>query len=436
MIELVPLCSPIPASAALNCRVPGSKSYTIRALLIAALTPGVVQIENPLESDDTLAMKHCLNVLGIPVAQVDNAWFVEGSVHQVEPNRQYELNANLSAASLRFLTALSTILPGEQVLFGEHGLNQRPVKDLVDSLRRVGAYIIDHDREGYPPLRVLSDHLTPEDNVIRVSGKTSSQYASALMMIAPELVSRSGLDIVIELIDEPISRPYLEMTRSIMAAFGVTVEAPNDRQYRIRQGQHYQPITYAVETDASSMAYPLAIAALSQSTLTIENVKPDSVQADMELIEILKQMGNMMTFADGTLTIQGKGVQPLDYNMENCPDQAQTVAVLAAFAKGASRLSGLQSLRVKETDRLAAVTSELRKMGITVDETSDALTVYGGNPQAAQIATYGDHRMAMAFAVAGSVLPGVKIEHPEVSAKTYPGFWDDLKKLGIGVVPY
>lgn len=435
-IRLTPPQSPFSRSH--TCLVPGSKSYTIRALLIAALTPGVVTLTNPLDSDDTQAMKACLRALGIEVTEsVQNdieQWTVQGSIHDVKPGNT-TLHCNLSAASLRFLIALSTILPGEQTLQGEHGLNQRPVKDLVDSLQALGAEIDYVEREGYPPVRVKSSSLN-DTGTVQVSAKTSSQYTSALMMIAPELAKRSGQSIRIALNEQPISQPYLEMTRAIMEDFGVTVTSTDSRHYEIAAGQSYNLTRYAVETDASGMAYFLAIAALTKSSLTIANVNPDSVQADMALIKILERMGNRFSFENGNLIIDGQGVKALnEIDMEDCPDQAQTVAVLAAFANGATRLVGLQSLRVKETDRLSAVATELQKMGIDVVETADTLTIHGGNPKAASIATYGDHRMAMSFAVAGSILNDLIIEDPAVVNKTFPTFWNELQKLGIGIKP-
>lgn len=422
------------------CQVPGSKSYTIRALLIAALTPGIVTLTNPLDSDDTQAMKACLKALGIQVEESVSGsteqWVINGSTHQVQPG-EYTLNCNLSAASLRFLIALSTILPGEQTLLGEHGLNQRPVKDLIDSLQALGADIEYVDREGYPPVRVKSNTLAlGDDNTIRVSAKTSSQYTSALMMVVPELARQSGKTIHIALNEQPISQPYLEMTRAIMQDFGVSVISNDSQHYDIAAGQAYHLNQYAVETDASSMAYPIAIASLTKSSLTIANVNSNSAQADMALIKILERMGNRFAFENGNLIVDGEGVQALDeIDMEDCPDQAQTVAVLAAFAKGTTKLVGLQSLRVKETDRLTAVATELQKMGVEVIETADTLTILGGSPKAASIATYGDHRMAMSFAVAGSMMHDLIIEDSTVVNKTFPTFWDELKKLGIGVEP-
>jgi 3-phosphoshikimate 1-carboxyvinyltransferase len=441
-VLLEPLKGPVPATVT----VPGSKSYTIRALLLAALTPKVngqpVKVLNPLSSDDGQAILNCLNALGIRTTikeEETGRWIeIHNDVNEIQPG-DYDLDANLSAATLRFLLALSAVIPGRQTLFGKAGLNNRPVRDLVDSLRAIGADIQYLEREGYPPVRVNSSRI--DTCRLQVSGATSSQYISALMMIAPQIQAQNGGQaITIELLNDPVSKPYLDMTASIMRDFGVTVENRNYTQFVIPQGQAYQTASYAVEPDASSMAYFLAIAALTGSSITIQHLNPQSVQADMRFVQILQTLGHRVEWRGQELTLHGQPIltqsaSPLLIDMEDCPDQAQTMAVLAAFMPCVTRIEGLQSLRVKETDRLAATASELAKMGIHVDEEADALMIHGGQPKAASIATYGDHRMAMAFAVAGAKMCGLQIEDPAVVNKTYPDFWTDLRKLGVGVQP-
>lgn len=445
LLTLCPLKSPTP----MTVKIPGSKSYTIRALLLAAMAEKTAQqpsvkILNPLRSDDTLAIIACLNSLGLcvewkaasdndrsnPASHLDSDCWLEvtGNLDSI-PDTDYQLDANLSAATLRFLLALSAVIPGKQTLFGLEGLNRRPVRDLVDSLRALGVSIDYLNQEGYPPVRVNSSSI--EADSVRVSGSTSSQYISALMMISPRIHSHSE-SIVIELTDEPVSKPYLDMTASIMGDFSVSLSHTDHRRFVIPTGQTVKSAVYSVEPDASSMAYFLAIAALSRSTVTIPHLNSNSVQADMRFIKILESMGNTVEWHDDRLTLHGQGVQPLQLDMRDCPDQAQTLAVLAAFAPGTTRIDGLQSLRVKETDRIAAVERELRKMGIQTESEADALIIHGGHPQAARIETYGDHRMAMAFAVAGaSGLSGLTIEDPAVVNKTYPGFWNDLESIGM-----
>ncbi len=422
-LHVHPLRKPLTASDNVEVTVPGSKSYTLRALLLAALTDNTVLIRNPLISDDTQAMLDCLNALGIRTVQIEDGVEVIGSVHDV-PDKDVALDANLSAATLRFLIALSCIIPGTQILQGQHGLNQRPVKDLVDSLRQLGARIEYLDRDGYPPVRISSSALNA--GKVQVDGRTSSQYVSALMMIAP-LIGKLEIEVTGEL----ISKPYLDMTIETIKQFGVSVQNNNYQTIRIADDQNYAAMEYTVEADASSAAYFLAIAALTRSTLTLRHFNPKSKQADMRFIQILAEMGNQIITGDNSMTIRGEGVQALDVDMRDCPDQAQTLAVLAAFAPGITRITGLQSLRVKETDRLSAIEQELSEMGIHTVTTTDSIEIHGGNPQPACINTYGDHRMAMSFAVAGAHLPGMQIENPDVVNKTFPNFWNELQKMGV-----
>jgi|GEM_PF-35410 len=420
---------PIKPVEDLQVRLPGSKSYTIRALLLAAMTPELVTLKDPLFSDDTKAMMACLNTLGVRVSVPDpSTMLVEGDIGQLGvSDREASLDCDLSAASLRFLVAFAAVLPGTQVLYGKSGLNKRPIRDLVDSLRALGADIDYTAEEGYPPVRVKSSTLKGKSVAVR--GNTSSQYLSALMMIAPAV---DGLTLTVE--GELISRPYVEMTAELMAHFGVQVEFSQDGQeIKVLPEQSYASTHYHVEGDASAAAYPLGSATLTGQSICLENLPPSSTQADMQFLHLLEKMGNRVRVEYGKIYYDGVGVKPITCDMSDCPDQAQTMAVLLSFAQGTSRIEGLRSLRVKETDRLAAVSKELTKMGILVEEEAEALVIHGGSPSIASIATYGDHRMAMAFAVAGTRLEGLQIEDPGVVAKTYPEFWQDCPAWGISV---
>lgn len=409
----------------IDVAVPGSKSYTVRALLLAAMTTGPVTLLNPLVSDDTVAMLDCLDILGIAARREADRIEVTGSIADVHEGT-YTLNANLSAATLRFLLALATVLPGVQTLQGHDGLNKRPVRDLVDSLRALGATITYLDRDGYPPVAVSSSALN--GHVARVSGETSSQYLSALMMLAP---AANGLRL--DVVGELVSRPYLTMTMGIMRAFGVAVDTPDDGTFIVSAGQQYAASSYTIEGDASAACYPVAAAALTGTSVRLHNLPAESLQADMRFLDILVGMGNRIERTAEGLVFTGGEIHPLTVDMRDCPDQAQTLAVILAFAQGKSRLEGLRSLRVKETDRLSATARELTKMGIRVEEEAEALVIHGGNPQPATIETYGDHRMAMAFAVAGTRLANLRILDSAVVNKTYPTFWQVCPDWGIGV---
>ena len=415
---MTPIRRPVVAAVT----VPGSKSYTNRALLIAAMTPGVVRINGPLESDDTRAMLHALGKLGIETCESEGSFVVRGDIRDITDG-DYDLDVDLSGLSLRFLLALSCVSPGVQTLFGKPGLNKRPVGELVEALRALGADIEYLEKPGFPPVRVRSRSLGSGE--VSVPGGISSQYFSALLMIAPRV---SG-DVCVKVSGKQISRPYVDMTIGIMREFGVEVENKNFQSYIVTGPQQYLATTYAVEGDYSSAAYFFATAALTYSTITVRNLNPRSAQADRRLLELLEVMGSEITTSETSVTVTGNGVKSGSFDMSDCPDQAMTMAVLAAFGQGETVITGVQSLRIKETERVEAVEKELAKMGIRTKSTPDTLTVMGGRPTPAVIDTYGDHRIAMAFAVAGMRIPGIVINNPEVASKTFPEFWDRLKDL-------
>jgi len=419
MIELTPLSKP----AIQTVEIPGSKSYTNRALLLATLVDGPVRITNPLFSDDITAMTNCLKSLGITVDVPGNSIIVTGSYLDVKPG-EHRLNARISGTTIRFITSLCCIVKGEKVLIGQEALCKRPIGGLVDGLKQLGANITYLNTDGFPPLHIISDKL--KSGITKLNGDISSQYFSSIMMVAP-LIG----DLTIEVQGNQISKPYIDMTIDTMKEFGVDVINYNYTKYYIPAGQKYYKKTYNVEGDFSSAGYFFAIAALTNSTITLKNLNPLSKQADRRIIDILKKMENEITTNNQTITIVGKNITPININMENFPDQAQTLAVLSAFAKGKSVLTGIRSLRVKETERVVALTVELAKMGIKTETTHDSITIYGGNPKPATIDTYGDHRMAMSFAIAGSKLSDMKINNPEVVEKTFPDFWEKLTELGV-----
>ena len=419
IIKLSPLVKPINAGV----KIPPSKSYTNRALLLSALNSSPVKILNPLISDDTKAMIDCLKTLGIKILEKQNYIKVYPNLNKI-PNRTYRLNANLSGTTIRFILALSTIIPGTKIIFGEEGLNKRPISELVDGLTQLGAKIEYLDKKGFPPVKVTSSKLRTGD--IKIKGSISSQYLSAILMIAP-LVGRVSIQIT----GNQISKPFIDMTIDIMKYFGVNILNENYRKYTIPTGQKYSAKKYLVEADYSSAGYFAAIAALTKSQITLKNINPKTKQADINFITILRDMGNIIAGGKNDLIITGIGIKPVSVNMENCPDQIQTLAVLASFAKGITKISGVQSLRIKETNRITALKNELKKMGIKVLSTKNTLKIYGGNPKPVCIETYGDHRMAMAFAIAGTKLSGMEISEPDVVNKTFPSFWKQLESIGV-----
>jgi 3-phosphoshikimate 1-carboxyvinyltransferase len=418
IFEITTLKTPITTTV----EIPGSKSYTNRALVLAALTKGPVTLCNPLFSEDTEAMIACLKTLGLHIEVGPDRIVVHDDISIVQ-NRTYDLYVKDSGTTIRFLLALLCLIPGVKVIKGNTRLNERPINNLVEALRLLGANIDFLEQNGQPPLRILSSSLNTKSEV-KIDASLSSQFFSALLMISPYL---NGLKIALQ--GELISKPYASMTSLMMREWGVEVLQLKNDVYYIPGGQHYHKSEYAIEGDFSSAGYFFAIAALTKSTITLKNLNSRSAQADQKFLNFLEKMGNEVHSSDDAITIVGKQILPLTLDMEDCPDQVQTMAVLAAFAKGTTTISGVRSLRLKETERVHALKNELVKMGIRTDDTNDTLTIYGGNPQPALIDTYGDHRMAMAFAVAGTKLPGMKIRNPEVVNKTFPSFWRELKKI-------
>ena len=418
-VKLYPLNKPVTKTIEIS----GSKSYTNRALLIAALTENSVKIINPLFSDDTKAMIDSLTKLGIEINISSKLIQVNGSLKDIYDG-EHLVDTNLAATVIRFLLPLLAVVPGIKIIEGKEGLNKRPIADLVNALRQLGANIEYLDKEGFPPLRISSSKLNPGN--VELDGRVSSQFLSALFMIAPMI---GGM--TIEVMGKQISKPYIDMTIDCMKKFGVKVINKNYQRYEILPNQEYKIDEYAVEGDFSSAGYFFAVATLTESTITIKNLNPESVQADRKILKVLSQMGNVVTFGADEITIKGNGVKSAVIDMLDFPDQAQTLAVLAAFAKGATLLTGIQSLHVKETDRVKATAAGLKKMGISTESTFDTITIHGGNPKPAKIDTYGDQRTAMSFAIAGAKISGMEINDPDVVNKTFPDFWKKLEEVGI-----
>lgn len=421
-IKLNPLITP----AQKEIIIPGSKSYTNRALIIASLTKNPVKIVNPLISDDTTALITCLRKLGVEIKQDTDFITVEGSIVDIK-EALYNLNAKLSATCIRFLLPILSFSPGTKIIKGEEGLNKRPIKELVDALTKLGAKIEYIDKNGFPPLKIKSSNPIPKSIVL--NGGTSSQYLSAILMSMPFIKK-----FTIKIDGSQISKPYVDTTIDIMKNFGVDVINNNYQEYKMPDNQEYKISKYIIEGDYSSAGYFFAIAALTHSNFLIQNLNPKSLQADKKLIDILEDMGNIINYGKNSISISGNGVKAVNVDMRDFPDQAQTLAVMAAFAHGKTVLSGLQSLHIKETDRLKAIEIGLKRMNIRTESTYDTLTIFGASPTGAKIDTFEDHRTAMSFAIAGSLISGMEISNPEVVTKTFPTFWKILNKIGIKTI--
>ena len=407
-------------------RVPGSKSLTNRALIIAALAKGPSRLPGALDSEDTRVMVEALKQLGVKVEHDKEAALitVQGCAGRF-PATKADLNVANSGTTLRFLTAALATSRGTYGIDGVPRMRQRPVADLLQALNGLGARARSELGTGCPPVLIEADGL--QGGYAFVRGDVSSQFLSGLLMALPYSQEES----IVEVEGALVSQPYVAMTLDVMRAFGVD---PSNKRYRrfVVHPARYQGREYPIEPDASAASYFFALAALTGGTITIDDLGLASVQGDMEFVEVLAHMGCAVDRDVRKTTITGGPLRAVDVDMNAISDTVMTLAVVALFAEGVTRIRNVAHIRHKETDRIAALATELRKFGAKVDELPDGLVIDPPPPSAlkpAVIDTYDDHRMAMSFALAGLRVPGVTIRDPGCVAKTYPGFWNDLEAL-------
>lgn len=412
----------------LELRVPGSKSLTNRALAVAALADGVSELTGALVAEDRTVMADGLRQLGIEVQGENEEISVHGAGGRI-PAREADLDLRLSGTAIRFLAAICALGEGSYRLDGNARMRERPIGDLLGALRALGADATDETGSGCPPVRIEASGL--RGGTVRVAGGRSSQYLSALLMVAPAAAGPVRLEVEGEL----LSKPFADMTIGVMEAFGVTVAREGYASFEVTPAR-YRSRSYEVEADAMAAGYFWAAAAVTGGRVRTPGVGSASVQGDRRLADVLDAMGCRTTWdADGVEVVgpSAARLQGGTFDLNDMPDQAQTLAVCALFADAPVRIENVWNLRIKETDRLAALARELGRLGATVVEEEDALTVHplaAGELQGpVTIETYGDHRMAMAFAVAGLRLPGVSLRDPGCVAKTYPGFFEDWSRL-------
>ena len=415
-------------------RVPGSKSLTNRALLIASLAKGKTHITNALYSDDSYYFAEALQTLGFEIQfdQANHEITVTGLGGHI-PAEHAELFIGNAGTAARFLTAFLTLGNGEYILDGDSRMRERPIGDLVEALTRLGAKIEPFlKREGesqndfiFPPVRVTANGL-PGGNTL-IAGKISSQFLSALLMVAPYAKSPVEIGVTTEL----NSRPYVDMTLGVMQDFGVKVERQRNEHFYIQPARYLPFANYQIESDASAASYFFAAPAICGGTVRVENISRQSKQGDIAFLDVLQGMG--CTVEEGNTFIAVTGAQSLsgvDVDMRDIPDTAQTLAAIAPFAASPTRIRGIASARVKETDRIHATCTELRRLGVRVDEHADGMTIYPcDHIKPARIETYNDHRMAMAFSLIGLRVPGISIENPACVSKTFPDFFAVLETL-------
>ena len=418
--------SPIRHPLKATVRVPGSKSLTNRALAIAALADGTTTLTNTLFSDDSHYFADSLRRLGfsLSISNLQSPISIAGGGGLI-PSSRAELFVGNAGTAARFLTAFAALGQGEFVIDGNARMRQRPIADLIAALTQLGVKV--ESPTGCPPVTVRADGL--RGGVSRVAGDTSSQFLSALLIVAPR--AESPVEIIVE--RGLNSKPYVDMTLVIMADFGVTVEREGYERFRIAP-QHYRAIAeYAIESDASAASYFFAAPAICGGTVRVQNISRKSKQGDIAFLEVLAQMGCRVTEGEHWISVGAHRNAPLrgvDVDLRDIPDTAQTLAAIAPFANSPTTIRGIASARVKETDRVAAMCAELRRLGVAVEEYPDGLKIYPcDHIQPATIQTYDDHRMAMAFALVGLRAEGVMVENPGCVSKTFPNYFEVLESL-------
>ena len=419
--------------------LPGSKSISNRVLLLAALCEGTTAIHDLLDSDDTRVMLEALRVLGCGVERVGaSSVHITGLGGQLKnvKNEKAALFLGNAGTAMRPLTAALAVLGGDFELSGIPRMHQRPIGDLVDALRQLGCHIDYLGTDGYPPLRIGQPHLQINE-AIRVRGDVSSQFLTALLMALPLVAHQQNKNIVIDVVGELISRPYIDITLKLLARFGVNVQRDGWQRFTIPAGCKLRsPETIYVEADASSASYFIALGAITGvgDTIRIQGVGADSIQGDIRFVEAAEQMGAVVQSGANYLEVS-RGSWPLkaiDLDCNHIPDAAMTLAVMALYAEGTTTLRNIASWRVKETDRIAAMATELRKLGATVVEGHDFIQVTPpatpADWRSASIHTYDDHRVAMCFSLAAfnPAQVTVRIEDPKCVAKTFPDYFETL----------
>ncbi|MHA4870238.1 3-phosphoshikimate 1-carboxyvinyltransferase [Duganella sp. PWIR1] len=417
-------------------RLPGSKSISNRILLLSALSQGQVAIVDLLASDDTAVMLAALRSLGVVWSEEKTA---TGTIHHVTgvagvlPNKSADLFMGNAGTAIRPLTAALAVIGGDYTLHGVPRMHERPIGDLVDALNAAGTNVEYTGNPGFPPLHIKQGKITTQR--LSVRGDVSSQFLTALLMVAPLMATEHA--ITIDVVGELISKPYIEITLNLIRRFGVKVEQNGWESFTIQPGQVYQsPGTIHVEGDASSASYFLAAGAIGGGPVRVEGVGKDSIQGDVRFAAALEQMGAQITMGDNWIEARGNGVlKAIDADFNHIPDAAMTIAIAALYADGPSTLRNIASWRVKETDRIAAMATELRKVGAIVEEGADYIKV---TPPAvitpATIDTYDDHRMAMCFSLVsldGAARKGnvMRINDPKCVGKTFPDYFNVFAEI-------
>ena len=398
--------------------MPGSKSFTHRILIASALSDGMCSVKNALFSEDTMLTMNALRQMGIRIEEMTgDRLIIYGAKGILQPSREPIYLGN-SGTSIRLLTAISALGKDTYTLMGNDRMAERPIQALIDALGQIGVQARSTHNNGCPPVDVSGKNLS--GTTVTISCRESSQYLTGLLLMAP--CTKGGLKIGVT--QGPVSRPYVDMTIDVMAKFGIATDRQGYDGFQVTGNQVYRSEDYEVEADASQAGYFWAAAAICRKAVKVKGVSQDSCQGDVNFSKVLESMGCAVTNEPDGITVSGGDrLRAVEVDMGDMPDIVPTLAVVAAFAEGTTVIKNVSHLKSKESDRLTSVVNELIKMGITASCTDDELMVAGGQPRRAEIETYGDHRIAMSFAVAGLATPGTMIRDEHCVEKSFPNYW-------------
>lgn len=405
-------------------QVPGSKSITNRALLIAAMANGTSHLKNALFSDDSRYFLSSLQSLGFAAEGKEETGEVTitGLGGRI-PKKQAEIYVGSAGTAARFLTAMLGLSDGEYLIQASEQMKKRPMDALFSALIRLGAKIAYPEKEGFLPVRIGNDRITEAEVTIDI--EKSSQFLSALLITAP--LFPEGLTVHVEGMH---GMAYIEMTVTMMAQFGVFVERQEEHTFVVKKGQKYRAMEYQVEPDLSAACYFYAMAPLLGRKVQVKNVHTTSLQGDLAFLSVLKEMGAELTEEEDGIVMEGTGhFHGVHADLSACSDQTMTLAAIAPFADSETIISGIGHIRFQESNRLLAVKTELLRMGIACEETESGLKIMPGMPKAAELETYEDHRIAMGFSLTGLRADGIELKNPDCCAKTFAGYFKELERV-------
>lgn len=411
--------SPVRALDA-DVQVPPSKSFTNRALIVAALAEGTSLLINPSKSDDSRVLVEALRKLRVPINDIDGNLEITGTNGEFEPPTE-ELFVGNAGTALRFLVTFAGLAKGTTIVTGDEQMKLRPVKDLTEALRSAGIKCASSD--GFPPVQVFGGKFN--GGRIDVNGSVSSQFVSSLLLTSPY----AKHTVTIHVRGQIRSMPYIDMSLYVMRSFGGVIGFIEPSIYQVSNIDRYVGREFTIEGDASSASYFLAAAAITGGKVFINNLSQDSLQGDIKFIGVLTQMGCRIVPHESAIEFLGGKLRGTDIDMNDMPDCVPSLAVVAAFAEGPTTISNIGHLRYKETNRLSSLAIELSKIGARVELFPEGMTIYPGTLCGATIESYNDHRMVMSFAVAGLRIPGIRIKNPSCVSKSFPGFWNEFAKL-------